>query len=540
MLLTLSYLAWVADHLGSPTFLDRYAQMPSKTSGVRRLRRLSVRALFLRPAILFALLLFPLQPQAAEFIDHFANLRTLYRLSMQHQPASGAFILEKGEDALLARAWMVGTAVDSLDILTFIWKLDNIGIIATDALLRAADRGVRVRVVVDDMVLQQKDLETLLALAAHPRIDIRIYNPERIVGVSIAELVINVLTDFRQYNQRLHNKSFLADGIIGITGGRNVANEYFDYDQKYNFRDRDIMVVGPVVDSMQKNFETFWSSNQARPIEELLPARRAGLSDAQIRTIYGQLHACAERLIEQLPLVKRVLLDREERMAGMLRQMVWTPQIWFVSDLPGKNLGKPGLGGGGRMAEALAGAIAEARKEITIQSPYMVLEGEGLGLYEKLHDGVEVQISTNSLASTDNIAAFSGYAKERQDLLNAGFLIREFRPRPEIERELIDRYLGRGKEVPIFVLHAKSLVVDGELLYVGTYNIDPRSASLNTEEGIFVRNRELASQVEEAIEKGMLPENSWNPRLHDPNRKAGWWRRLKLGIYRLLPIDPLL
>ena len=461
-------------------------------------------------------------------------------LISQHSGATGAYVLEKGEEALLARTWMVDNATESIDILTFIWSLDNVGLVATDALLRAAERGVKVRAVVDDIVLKKKDLDVLLALSAHPNFEIRIYNPMETVGVSMANLVINVLTDFRQFNQRLHNKTFLADGIIGLTGGRNVANEYFNYDQKYNFLDRDILVIGPVAGSMQDNFEIYWQSELSRPIEQLLASRLSSFSQEEITEIYREMHICANRLVNQLPLVQQILKQRKERMDDLLAHLVWTEQIWFISDLPGKNIGKPGLGGGGALEHAIAQAISEAQEEITLQSPYLVFEEGAYGLYEKLAQGVEVRISTNSLASTDNIAAFSGYAQQRQKLLNAGFLIREFQPHPAIENKLLESYLRDREKKPIFVLHAKSLIVDKELLYVGTFNIDPRSAHLNTEEGVFVRNRQLAQQVEGQIVTEMRPENSWNPRLINPDRKASWWRRIRLLFYKWLPIEPLL
>lgn len=456
-----------------------------------------------------------------------------------HQGASGAYVLEKGDEALLVRSWMVNNAEKSIDILTFIWSLDNIGMIATDSLLRAAERGVQVRAVVDDMVLKKEDVEILLALSLHPNFEIRIYNPVQTVGVSMAEMVVNVLTDFRRFNQRLHNKTFLVDSLIGLTGGRNVANEYFDHDQEYNFLDRDIMVAGPVAGSMQDNFEIYWRSELSRPIEELLPARRSALDQDDLQALYEEVHECAERLLAQIPLAQSILEEQDEKISRLLKQMVWTEDIWFVSDLPVKNIDKQGLGGGSIMADAVAEAIAEAREEIVLQMPYLIFEGEAYGLFEKLRQGIEVRISTNSLASTDNIAAFSGYWRQRQELLDAGFLIREFNPQPAIEPNLAQGLQGPGKS-PIFVLHAKSLIIDGELLYIGTFNIDPRSAHLNTEEGIFVRNRQLAQLVEKQIVREMMPWNSWDPRVTNPNAKASWGRRFKLNFYRILPIVPLL
>jgi putative cardiolipin synthase len=154
---------------------------------------------------------------------------------------------------------------------------------------------------------------------------------------------------------------------------------------------------------------------------------------------------------------------------------------------------------------------------------------------------VIIRISTNSLASTDDIRTFSGYSKQRKKLLQAGFDIREFRPDPAIERELVRRYRDLERlGSPIFSLHAKTLVIDGETVFIGTFNIDPRSANLNTEEGVIIKDRELAMQIEERIETEMLPENSWNPRFERTDRHAGPWRRIKNWFFRLFPLDPIL
>lgn len=192
------------------------------------------------------------------------------------------------------------------------------------------------------------------------------------------------------------------------------------------------------------------------------------------------------------------------------------------------------------MDDALREAIDSAVERITIQSPYFILPKDAFGLLKKIEEGVEVLVSTNSLSSTDNIATFSGYNKLRGRLIASGMEIREFRPNPAIEDELLAVYHNPDKPPPIFMLHAKTLVIDGELLYVGTFNMSPRSANLSTEEGVFVRSRELARRVEEQILIEMQPENSWNPAEFDPNPQAGLGRRLGLWFLQVWPIRPLL
>jgi putative cardiolipin synthase len=220
--------------------------------------------------------------------------------------------------------------------------------------------------------------------------------------------------------------------------------------------------------------------------------------------------------------------------------MTWG-DVEFLHDQPGKNDGSGGLAGGGATTSRLAEVVRGARQRITIQSPYLVLPEGGLELLGDLvQRGVRVRISTNSLASTDNLQAFSGYVSQRKKILAAGIEVREFRPDPQVMAELIDRLSQLGQEPPVFAIHAKTLVVDGETLFVGTFNLDPRSANLNTEVGILIRDVGLAGRVETAIVTDMAPGNSWNPAEGKTDRHGGWLKRAKVGFWRLWPIEPLL
>src|SRR4030095_11707614 len=207
-----------------------------------------------------------------------------------HPGQSGSYVLDTGAEALIARAWLADPAEPTLDVQYFIWSTDNVGILAAESLLRAAERGVKVRVIVDDLLIDAPD-ESLLALAHHPNIDIRIYNPKSSVGTPVQKRVVNVTTDFRGVNQRMHNKILLIDGKVAITGGRNMADEYFDYDHEYNFRDRDVLLVGTVVNTMSASFEQFWASPLSVPVEELyaclgLMQKHVEVGDAEVQEIY--------------------------------------------------------------------------------------------------------------------------------------------------------------------------------------------------------------------------------------------------------------
>ncbi len=455
-----------------------------------------------------------------------------------HPGKSGAYVLEKGEEALLARAWLADHAEKSIDIQYFIWSTDNIGILAAEALLRAAERGVKVRVLVDDLLIDAPP-ESMLALAQHPNIDIRIYNPRTNVGTSTLKRAGNVVTGLRTVNQRMHDKTALFDGLVGITGGRNMADEYYDYDHRYNFRDRDALVMGPVVKEMEDSFERFWESLQAVAVEKLLPKDLKKLTPERTKTVYEHLHAYAGRPENFHPEVREALANLPRRFDGLLSAIVWD-DVLFLSDLPGKNKTRRSFGGGGRTTAALAGILKKAKRRVTIQSPYLVMPAGALEIFRGLvKRGVEVRIVTNSLASTDNLMAFSGYQKQRRAILKTGIKVYEFRPDPAVKKDLIDRYPRLAKEAPTFAIHAKSMVIDEETLFVGTFNLDPRSANLNTEVGVLVKNSQLAVKVEKNIERDMLPENSWNA-ADDPDKYAPAAKRRKILLLKPLPLGPLL
>ena len=469
------------------------------------------------------------------------NPFSIARISGEIVPArhgkSGAYVLERGEESLLARAWLADHARQTIDVQYFIWSTDNVGILAAEALLRAAERGVRVRVIVDDLLVDASD-ESLLALSAHPLIDIRIYNPKHSVGISTTRRAANLVGDFRAFNQRMHDKTFLVDGTVAITGGRNMADEYYDFHQKYNFRDRDVLLLGPVVREMEHSFEAFWQSPLSVPVGDLLKKDEA-LSSRRTGEIYAQLHAYAGEPANFAPEVRQALEDLPRKFPALLERLTWG-EIRFISDMPGKNE-KSDLRGGGRTTRELVEVLGKARQRITIQSPYLVMPEGGIDFFRELVErGVEVSISTNSLASTDNLQAFSGYSKQRKELLAAGITIYEFRPDPAVRRQLIERHAEMEDSSPIFAIHAKTLVVDGRTLFVGTFNLDPRSANLNTEVGVLIADPALAAEVEEAIRTDMRSENSWDASLDNPDARASLAKRMKLRFWKLFPLEPIL
>lgn len=453
---------------------------------------------------------------------------------------TGAYILEKGEEALIGRAWLTQHAARSIDVQYFIWSTDNIGILAAEQLLSAAERGVSVRVLVDDFLIDAED-RTLLLLSAHPNVQIRIYNPKFVVGVGLWDRAKNSVTGFRDVNQRMHDKTAIFDGVAGITGGRNMAAEYFDFNHVFNFRDRDVLILGSAVRDMQQNFDEFWDSEFAVPVEKILEDQLVGITSEDVVRRAADLHAYADDATNFEPQIREAIDSTPQFFPALMQAMVWG-DVRFISDVPGKNDGASGFGGGGESTNQLINAVKAAKKSILIQSPYLILPEGGVELFAQLiKQGVEIRISTNSLASTDNIPAFAGYSSQRSDLLEAGVGLYEFKPSPAIRDQLIARYPRLAEYDPIFSLHAKSMVIDDAIIFIGTFNLDPRSTNLNTEVGVLIENPELARQLRESVERDIQPGNSWHTTADfDPDSQVGYGKRLQVWMFRLLPVEPVL
>jgi putative cardiolipin synthase len=459
-----------------------------------------------------------------------------------HPKQTGTYILDTGEEALRARAWLADHAERSIEVQYFIWSSDNVGILATEALLRAAERGVKVRVIVDDLLIDAPD-KTLLALAQHPGVEIRIYNPKHQVGTPLHKRVLNVVTDFRGVNQRMHDKTFIVDGKVAITGGRNMADEYFDYDQAYTFRDRDVLLLGEAVKAMRENFDAFWASKLSVPVEALydgwgLMQKNVKVDAAEVQQVTRELHAYAAKPENFAPQVRAAIAATPGSFERLAREMAWG-RVDFVHDVPGKNGRRWLLDGGGQSGAALAKLVAGARESIVIQSPYLVLSDNAKALFRTaIARGVKVRILTNSLASTDNVQAFSGYRSQRRQLLKMGLDIREYKPDPANRAQLLSR-ANPPDTPPVFALHAKSMVIDGRIACVGTFNFDPRSENLNTEVAAVIHHPGLAQRLQAIIEADMRPENSWSAR-DEPDQYVPLTRRGHVRLWQLLPLKPLL
>ncbi len=462
--------------------------------------------------------------------------RQLAPVADRMRSKTGVYVLEEGDMALVSRAWLSEYAEKTIDIQYFIFSTDNVGLIAVDYILRAAERGVRVRLLLDDLLIEA-DEEQIVELDMHENIEIKIYNPSANIGKNIISKIVNITTDFRGVNQRMHNKTFIVDGKVAITGGRNIADEYFDYDHEYNFRDRDILLIGGITGDIQSSFDLFWNDPLSRPIRELVNVEKMDINPQQT---YLWLHQYACNPANFWPQVRDKIknIPRGFKAIRESGDLLWLDSIGFVSDIPGKNDGSSGLSGGGIATDALIELIKNARDSISIQSPYLVTTELSRNLFrDAIASGVKIRILTNSLASTDNLEAFSGYQRNRKDLLKLGVRIFEFRPDAAVRYKVMTSALQKEIDyTPTFGLHSKSMVVDGRIAVIGTFNLDPRSANLNTECIVVIHSPVVAGKLQKVMNEEFRKENAWETTLRfNPDAEAGCWKRFKTWTRRIIP-----
>ena len=448
---------------------------------------------------------------------------------------TGVIVLEDGAGSMVSRAWLTEYAEKTIDIQYFIFSMDNVGLIACDYLVRAADRGVKVRILVDDIMVDA-DIDDVLMLDSHENIEIKIYNPGVNLGKNVFEKAQKFLTDFRSANQRMHNKTFTVDGNIVITGGRNIADEYFYYDHEFNFRDRDVLLMGQATSIVARSFEDYWSNSLSVPVSKLSDSSQ-GYSDP---TRFDKLHeyACnpenfSPEVRNRLSQIPQLFRDLESK-----GQVHWVDDVRFVSDIPGKNDDTHGLEGGGVTTYTLAELVRNAKRSIVIQTPYLITTEDSRTLFEEaVGRGVNIRILTNSLASTDNLEAFSAFQSTREELLKTGVEIFEFRPDGKRSMNIMNGELhAKTENPPIFGLHAKSMVIDEETIVIGTFNLDPRSTNLNTECITIIRSAQVAKEVLKEMEEEFKPENAWKSTIEsNPDDQVDLMKRAKTWTRRVIP-----
>lgn len=392
------------------------------------------------------------------------------------------------------------------------------------------------RIIVDDIMVEATGQE-ILTMDSHENISVKIYNPGVNLGKNIFNKIVKFSTDFRSANQRMHNKTFTVDGKVAITGGRNIADEYFDYDHEYNFRDRDVLLLGKVTTNIQTSFNDFWNSSLSVTIKDL--SLQENESNDEEKKFYS-LHQYACNPENYWPQVREQIIELPIAFKNIQEsgELVWLDSVCFVSDIPGKNDGSEGLAGGGVCTSALIQLIKQAKYTVDIQTPYLITTEISQNLFrDAVARGVKIRILTNSLASTDNLEAFSGYQKDRKKLLETGIQIFEFRPDATERFKIMTGALQTKLNfTPIFGLHAKSMVVDGQITVIGTFNLDPRSANLNTECIAIIHSEKISKGVLTGMEEEFKPENSWETTLlSNPDSKVDALKRIKTMTRKIIP-----
>jgi len=420
-----------------------------------------------------------------------------------HPGQSGFMPLIEGIDALAARLGLAMFAEKSLDLQYYIWRGDTTGVALGAALLEAAERGVRIRLLLDDLQASVHD-PVLLALDKHPHIEVRMFNPTASRGIKAFEL----LSRFSQLNRRMHNKCFIADNQMAIVGGRNIGDEYFSASPEVDFTDFDVLTVGPVVPEVSSIFDMYWNSSLAVPISILYRENANAAAElAKVRESLDQglqklEHSRYAQALHNSQFVKDIKKSQGRFYWGEAKAVADSPNKFQTSPEDDSS----------HMGPQLLPIMDNIHSELFIISPYFV-PGDGLVRYFSglTKRNVKVTIITNSLASNDVGMVHAGYAKYREVLLAAGVNLYEYKPDPE----KIKMRKKRGSGFPgssRASLHAKVFVIDRKQTFVGSLNVDPRSIKLNSELGVVFENTDFASGLVNKVESE-LAENSYHLRL---------------------------
>ncbi len=427
-------------------------------------------------------------------------------------PRAGVSLVSDNLVAFAMRVLSARTATRTLDLQYYRWAEDVTGRLLVNEVLRAADRGVRVRLLLDDLYIRENEL-ALATLSHHPGIDIRLFKPFQLRSWGALGSAIEFMFAGYRLNHRMHNKAWICDGELFIGGGRNIGDAYFDLD---------LAVTGPAVRQATTVFERYWTDRRVRPIERIAVSRPRldGLQKLRQKLVAVAESASTTAYLDRvraLPRLPDLLTDKHIPLAA--------DKIRIIADPPGKRLGRrrpPGV------LEAIRKTLGLARKQVTLISPYFVPGRRGSRLLLNLRRrGVAVSILTNSLAATDVLAVHGGYARYRRRLLRAGVELHELKRGGQEGKSMF----GSGGAS----LHTKALVVDEAVTFVGSFNLDPRSANLNTEMGAFVEDRSLAAQLREEHRRLTDPDRSWQITL---DNHLLTWRGHVDGQMRVLRSEP--
>jgi putative cardiolipin synthase len=471
--------------------------------------------------------------------------RTAARGVASHPGKTGIHALARPQDALAVRLLLAGATERTLDAQYYIWQDDEVGNLMFESLWRAAERGVRVRLLLDD--LNTGGLEgTLGALDRHPNVEVRLYNPIMQRNVRVAGLIF----DFARTNRRMHNKSFIADNQVSVVGGRNIGNAYYGAGGGVGFADLDVLVAGAAVSEVSTAFDVYWNSASAFPAANVISARSAK-TDSELTAAF-EAKRTDPRSMPYLRAVREAmpigaLVDSEDRWEWIDASVVY--------DDPAKTIEATTRVQSLLFPELLK-RLGRPRSALDLVSPYFVPGPSGTEALALLaREGVRVRVLTNSFAASDVKAVHAGYAKRRHDLLRAGVELYELKP--TASRRVRDDEDTFGSSASA-ALHAKTLAVDRQRIFVGSFNFDPRSALVNTEMGIVMQSPALAERLASFFDAEVrtaayevrlsADERSFEWIEHTPSgvmrfaTEPGtrWWQRLQVEMLSVMPIESLL
>jgi putative cardiolipin synthase len=460
-------------------------------------------------------------------------------IATQPEGYAGFLPISDGIDALSSRLLIAARAEHTIDAQYYLLKKGTSGSAFVDALLRAADRGVRVRLLLDDMFTSGYDAG-MAGLDSHPNFEIRIFNP----FASRSARLWDGITSFSRINRRMHNKSFTVDNQITLIGGRNIADEYFGARGDAKFSDLDVMGIGPVVQEVSAMFDDYWNHERSAPI-----AAFAKLPDdpaAELERLRRELDKAREE-VQKTKYAAAVVDSVLEYIEADDSAFTWAPYTLAV-DSPDKGI-KSKAAEAKSIKTPLRESLLSAQREIIIISPYFVPLESGIEALSEIQTrGVDVTVITNSLAANNQSSVHGGYAPSRKPLLKAGVRLFELRPDAEVSGSQVVAASGAKA-----TLHTKAFVVDREEAFIGSFNFDPRSANINTELGVIIRSPKIAewmaAKVDEGLaaqafevflnEKGKLRWRGWENGeevIYDKEPETSWGQRFTAGFMRILPI----
>lgn len=464
-----------------------------------------------------------------------------------HPGQSGLHVLETGGASYRARLGLIQAAERTLDLQYYSMHDDTTANLLLEAVVRAAQRGVRIRFLIDSLALGEI-ADTMSVLDEFKNVEIRVFNPFATRDNGLWDRAIKAVVNLDEFNRRMHNKALICDNQMAIIGGRNLGDEYFEENTDVTFRDIDILTAGPVTDAISQSFDTYWNDRNAEPIARLVRPRR---SLQEIRDIRAALAAHWEA-VRQTP-KGRQLLDAPvaERLKDADIALTWAPAE-LVADAPSKvENDKTGFADSRPMMR-LDRLLDGATQEFIAVSPYFVPREEGVRWLDGLvRRGIRVRIVTNSLASTDVVAVHTGYRDDRAAVVRSGVDLYEMKPTEG--RRARQRLLGVSAPAHAS-LHAKVYVIDGREVMIGSFNLDPRSIELNTELALVIHSPEIAAQIRRMFDEVTAPEQSYRLQLegdalvwttteqgqpvtyrHEPH--PGFWRSVQVNLMDLLPLE---